>query len=138
MDKINLADEMRKKTEEGKKENQRAKEIFEKQKLKSFDEIVKKARKEVENLIENCLSEIKKMAGNGKFELTFTVKEFESPQNDEKTYGLAMARNLAKILESMGFEARPCLSISEGDVDDPRNFYYYNVEVNWEKIEGAR
>ncbi len=128
-----LVGEMRKKTEAGKLRNKKLDEDYEHREARRFVELDKKAAEAARNLFKDCIAEIKKAANLGKSNVSFTATEFTNPNNDEKYTGMATAQHLARLIEKKGFCASPDCSISEGDCDDSRNFYWYNVEISWEK-----
>ena len=131
MRKRNLADEMRKKTEEGKLRQKKSQDDFDKREAEHRSKLRREALEEAKSILAVCIKEIKKSAHDGKHKLTFTAKKFTNPHDDEKYLGWSMASHLSELLKKEGFIAGAILSKSEGDVDDSRDFYYYCVEICW-------
>ena len=129
----NFADEVRKKTEEAKLRIQKSQEDFEKQKERRLVEIDKVAAEEAKKLFEICIPTTLKAANYGESKVSFVVKKFTDPTADEKWKAERTASFLIRLIAEKGFTATSIVSKSEGDVDDPRNFYWYIVEISWAK-----
>lgn len=122
---------MRKKTEKGKLRQQKLQEGFEKRRIKRLAEIDRLAVGEAKKLLNDCIKNINEVADQGGSLTSFGVKKVTDPTPEEEYEGIAIARHLARLLEKRGFKAITEHVVSEGNVDDTRNIYWYQIQINW-------
>ena len=128
----NLADEMRKKTEKGKRQNQKFQEKFEKSERERKTLLNGVAAKEANELLGKALLEIEKSADDGKNSIEFLVGSCDSPSKETEEKLPMVAQHLSQFLvdKENNFDARPVVSISEEYVDSPRSIYVA-VKISW-------
>lgn len=128
----NLADDMRKRAQDGRLQTKKFNDELKRCETERLDQLKNKGVEEAEKIFPKCMKQIEDVARRGDSKLHFTAKTFTNPCDEEKYIGNSLINHLSMLLEKEGFKARIELHRSEGDIDDQRDFYWYNVEVSWE------
>lgn len=126
----NLADKIRKKTEEGKKRNQKTNDEFKKHEEELFEKLCDEYAKEADQLLPKAIVFVETSASQGKNNVEFLVGTCDSPDKETEKRLSGIALNLAMLFRKKGFKTQAICNISEEYVDSPRRIYAA-VEIIW-------